>query len=605
MTFNSKAVDRNEPDVKKVLGGLLVQTPDLTIEDPRKGKVVTRRAPTDAEMRALTFGIKVCKHIKSNAIAFVAEDRTLAVGGGATSRIDPVYAAREKAARLKVALEGSVLVSEALFPFPDGPTLAAEAGATAIAQPGGAVARRQSDRGGRQVRARDGLHGSAPLQALASRAMKVLVIGKGGREHAMVWRLHQSETVWKIFCASGNPGIDQIAEAVPIAPTDVAALVEFAKSKSVDLTIVGPEDVLATGIVDHFTRAGLKIFGPTAAAAQLETSKSFAKTIMREGGVPTADFEAFDDAESARRYVKSRKGSMVVKADGLALGKGVTICHDTASALEAVTEAMERRRFGAAGNRVVVEEFLTGEEVSFFALCDGENAIPLGTFQDHKAIFDGDRGPNTGGMGAYSPVPQFGPEMEARVMREVIVPTLAAMNARGIPFRGLLYAGLMTDGERINVIEFNVRFGDPECEAQMMRLDSDLAENLLAAAEGNVANAAVRLSPRSAVAVVLASGGYPGEYKKGIAIRGLDRLEGNVPSDIKIKWAMKKIRVKVFHSGTAMRDGQLVTDGGRVLTVTAMAPELATAVDAAYEAAEMIEFEGRHFRRDIARRALG
>jgi phosphoribosylamine--glycine ligase len=435
--------------------------------------------------------------------------------------------------------------------------------------------------------------------------MKVLVIGKGGREHALVWRLHQSETVWKIFCASGNPGINQIAEAVPIAPTDVAALIDFAKSKSVDLTIVGPEDVLATGIVDHFTRAGLKIFGPTAAAAQLETSKSFAKAIMREGGVPTADFEAFDDAASAMRYVKSRKGSMVVKADGLALGKGVTICHDTASALEAVTEAMERRRFGSAGNRVVVEEFLTGEEVSFFALCDGENAIPLGTFQDHKAIFDGDRGPNTGGMGAYSPVPQFGPEMEARVMREVVGPTLTAMNARGTPFRGLLYAGLMTDGERINVIEFNVRFGDPECEPQMMRLDSDLAENLLAAAEGKVASAAVRLSPRSAVAVVLASGGYPGEYKRGIAIHGLDRLEGNVPSDIKIKWAMKKIRVKVFHSGTAMRDGQLVTDGGRVLTVTAMAPELATAVDAAYEAAEMIEFEGRHFRRDIARRALG
>jgi phosphoribosylamine--glycine ligase len=435
--------------------------------------------------------------------------------------------------------------------------------------------------------------------------MKVLVIGKGGREHSLVWRLHQSETVWKIFCATGNPGIDQIAEAVPIAPTDTAALAEFAKSKSVDLTIVGPEDVLATGIVDHFTRAGLKIFGPTAAASQLETSKSFAKEIMREGGVPTADFEAFDDASSALRYVKSRKGSMVVKADGLTLGKGVTVCHDAASALEAVTEAMEGRRFGAAGNRVVVEEFLSGEEISFFALCDGENAIPLGTFQDHKAIFDGDRGPNTGGMGAYSPVPQFGPEMEARVMREVILPTLAAMNARGIPFRGLLYAGLMTDGVRINVIEFNVRFGDPECEPLMMRLDSDLAENLLAAAEGNVSNAAVRLSPRSAVAVVLASGGYPGDYKRGIAIRGLDRLEGNIPSDIKIKWAMKKIRVKVFHSGTAMRDGNLVTDGGRVLTVTAMAPELATAVDAAYEAAQMIEFEGRHFRRDIARRALG
>src|SRR5260370_12354979 len=250
--------------------------------------------------------------------------------------------------------------------------------------------------------------------------MKVLVIGKGGREHALVWRLHQAETVWKIFCASGNPGIDQIAEAVPIAPTDTAALVEFAKSKSVDLTIVGPEDSLAAGIVDEFTRAGLKIFGPSAAASQLETSKSFAKAIMGEAGVPTAAFAAFDDAESARRYVKSRTGSMVVKADGLALGKGVTVCHDTTTALEAVADAMDRRRFGAAGNRVIIEEFLTGEEVSFFALCDGENAIPLRTFQDHKAIFDGDRGPNTGGTGSCSPVPQFGPEMEARTMREVV-----------------------------------------------------------------------------------------------------------------------------------------------------------------------------------------
>jgi len=435
--------------------------------------------------------------------------------------------------------------------------------------------------------------------------MKVLVIGKGGREHALVWRLHQSETVWKIFCATGNPGINQIAEAVPIAPTDVAALLEFAKSKSVDLTVVGPDDVLPTGIVDQFTRSGLKIFGPTAAAAQLESSKSFAKTIMREAGVPTADFEAFDDAASAMRYVKSRKGPMVVKADGLALGKGVVVCHDTKTALEAVADAMERRRFGAAGNRVVVEEFLSGEEISFFALCDGDNAVPLGTFQDHKAIFDGDRGPNTGGMGVYSPVPQFGPEMEARAMREVVAPTLAAMNARGTPFRGVLFVGLMIDGDRMNVLEFNVRFGDPECEALMMRLDSDLAENLLAAADGKVGNASIRLSPRSAVAVVLASGGYPGEYKKGIAIHGLDRLEGNVPSDIKIKWAMEKIRVKVFHAGTALRDGQLVTDGGRVLAVTAMAPALATAVDAAYQAAEIIEFEGRHFRRDIARRALG
>jgi phosphoribosylamine---glycine ligase len=434
--------------------------------------------------------------------------------------------------------------------------------------------------------------------------MKVLVIGKGGREHALVWRLHQSETVWKIFCATGNPGINQIAEPVAISPTDFAALIEFAKSKSVDLTIVGPEDPLAAGIVDEFTRAGLKIFGPTAAAAQLETSKSFAKTVMREAGVPTADFAVFDDADSARRYVNARKAPFVVKADGLALGKGVVICHDANAAHAAISDAMESRKFGAAGSRVVIEEFLTGEELSFFALCDGENAIALGTAQDHKPIFDGDVGPNTGGMGAYSPVPQFGPDVDARIMREVVTPVLGAMNARGTPYRGALFVGLMIDGDRINVIEFNVRFGDPECQALMMRFDGDLAETLLAVAESDARRANVRLSPRSAAAVVLASGGYPGEYRKGIPIVGLDRIEGNLPSDIKVKWAMEKIRVKVFHAGTALRDGQLVTDGGRVLTVTAMAPALAAAVDAAYNAAAMIEFEGRQFRHDIARHAL-
>jgi phosphoribosylamine--glycine ligase len=326
---------------------------------------------------------------------------------------------------------------------------------------------------------------------------------------------------------------------------------------------------------------------------------------MQEAGIPTAAFAVFDDIADARAHIRRRAAPMVVKADGLAAGKGVTVCDDERSALQAVDDAMERGIFGAAGKRVVIEDKLAGQEISFFALCDGRNAMALGMAQDHKPVFDGDRGPNTGGMGAYSPVPQFDAAIEDRIMREVVEPALAVMADRGTPFRGVLFVGLMVDGDRLGVLEFNVRFGDPECEPLMMRLDSDLAENLLAAAEGNVANAAVRLSPRSAVAVVLASGGYPGEYKKGIAIRGLDRLEGNVPSDIKIKWAMKKIRVKVFHAGTAMREAQLVTDGGRVLTVTAMAPELATAVDAAYEAAEMIEFEGRHFRRDIARRALG
>lgn len=434
--------------------------------------------------------------------------------------------------------------------------------------------------------------------------MKVLVIGKGAREHSLVWRLHQSQTVWKIFCAGGNPGINQMAEPVAIAPTDVAALAHFAREKSVDLTIVGPEEPLAAGVVNEFTRAGLKIFGPSAAASQLETSKAFAKTLMREAGVPSADFATFTDAESARQYLGARKMPVVVKADGLALGKGVVICRDRAAAFDAIADALERGKFGAAGNTVVIEDFLTGEELSFFALCDGENAIPLGAAQDHKAIFDGDRGPNTGGMGAYSPVPQFGPEIDARIMKEVVAPVVATMKARGTPYTGVLYVGLMIDGARINVIEFNVRFGDPECEPLMMRFDGDLAKTLLAAADGNVARATVRLSPRSAVAVVLASGGYPADYRKGIPITGLERIEGNAPSDIKVKWAMNKIRVKVFHAGTALRDGQLVTDGGRVLTVTAMAPELKLAVEAAYQAAEMIEFEGRHFRRDIAQRAL-
>ncbi|MGH7815292.1 MAG: phosphoribosylamine--glycine ligase [Candidatus Binataceae bacterium] len=434
--------------------------------------------------------------------------------------------------------------------------------------------------------------------------MKVLVIGKGAREHSLVWRLSQSQSVRKIFCAPGNPGIDRIAQAVPIEPMDIAALVAFACSNGIDLTVVGPEDPLAAGIADEFARAGLAIFGPTKTAARLETSKSFAKEIMREAGVPTPDFAVFDDADSARRYAAARKGPTVVKADGLALGKGVVVCRDSAAASEAIGDAMERRKFGAAGARVLIEEFATGEELSFFALCDGERAAAFGMFQDHKAVFDGDRGPNTGGMGAYSPVPGYGPEFEERAMREVINPTIRAMAARGAPFRGLLFAGLMADGDRIGVLEFNVRFGDPECEPLMMRFEGDLAETLLAAAAGDVTKASTRLSPRAAVAVVLAAGGYPGDYRKGIPITGIERIEGGAPSESKTKWAMNNIRVKAFHAGTALADGRLVTGGGRVMAVTASAPKLAAAVEAAYEAAAAIEFEGRHYRRDIAQRAL-
>ncbi|HXW83468.1 MAG TPA: phosphoribosylamine--glycine ligase, partial [Candidatus Binataceae bacterium] len=349
--------------------------------------------------------------------------------------------------------------------------------------------------------------------------MRVLVIGQGGREHALVWRLNQSPSVRKIFCATGNPGINQHAEPVPIPASDRAALVAFARANQVDLTVVGPDAPLGDGIVDDFAAAGLRIFGPSKAAARIETSKSFAKEIMARAGVSTAAHAVFDDANGARRYVRERGAPIVVKADGLALGKGVTVCLDVESAIHAIDEAMEAGTFGKSGDRVVIEEFLTGEEISFFALCDGECAIPFGSFQDHKAIFDGDRGPNTGGMGAYSPVPRFTPALEQRVMREIVEPVLRTLAAQGVPFRGLLFAGLMVDDDRISVVEFNARFGDPESQALMMRFEGDLGETLLAAAEGRARGLTLRISPKSAATVVLASSGYPGEYRKGVPIR--------------------------------------------------------------------------------------
>jgi phosphoribosylamine---glycine ligase len=434
--------------------------------------------------------------------------------------------------------------------------------------------------------------------------MKVLVIGKGAREHALCWRLNQSQSVTRLFCATGNPGINRIAEPVAIPPGDIAGLAAFARENGIDLTVVGPEDPLAAGIADEFERQGLRIFGPSKAAAQLEASKAFAKAVMVEANVSTPDFAIFDDAEVARRYVMSRPGPIVVKADGLALGKGVAVCDDTQGALAAIADAMEHGRFGGAGKRILIEERLAGEELSFFALSDGSDAVPLGTVQDHKAAYEGDRGPNTGGMGAYSPVPRFGKAFEDRVMREVVRSVLDTMRSRGTPYRGVLFVGLMVNGEALSVLEFNVRFGDPECQPLMMRFQGDLAETLIAAAEGRLGRAEFALSDRSAATVVLASGGYPGDYHKGLPITGLDRVEGADASELKVQWAMEKIRVKVFHAGTAIRDGRLVTDGGRVLAVTAMADDLRAAVTAAYQAADMIEFEGKHLRRDIGRRAL-
>ncbi len=436
--------------------------------------------------------------------------------------------------------------------------------------------------------------------------MRILVLGKGGREHALCWRLKQSPSVRELYCAGTNPGIEQLAKPVPVSAADFGALAAFARDQRIDLTVVGPEAPLAEGIVDEFEQAGLRILGPSKAAAQLEASKSFAKAVMREAGVPTADFATFDDAEAAKQYARKQGGPLVVKADGLAAGKGVTVCDDTEGALRAVAEAMEERKFGAAGQRVVIEERLRGEELSFFALCDGNDAVALGTAQDHKRAFDGDRGPNTGGMGAYSPVTHLGAALDERLMAAVIRPVLRAMKARAAPFRGVLYAGLMVDGERLNVLELNVRMGDPECEPLMMRFEGDLGEAFVAAAEGRLHRDSVQLSPKSAVAVVLASGGYPGDYPKGLPITGLERLEGPGTGRrlAEAHRALKGVRVEVFHAGTAIKAGRLVTDGGRVLVVTAMANDLRSAIEAAYEAAEMIHFEGKHLRRDIGRRAL-
>ncbi len=434
--------------------------------------------------------------------------------------------------------------------------------------------------------------------------MKILVVGKGAREHALCWRIARSPGVERVYCAPGNPGINRVAEPVAIAPTDAARLAAFAEQHRIDLTVVGPEEPLVLGIADAFAASALAIFGPTASAARLEASKSFAKQVMRRAGVPTAEFAVFDNLEQARAHVAAAKRPLVIKADGLAMGKGVTVCATAEAALAALDETMAARRFGAAGARVVIEERLYGEELSFFALCDGKTAVPLGFAQDHKPLNDADRGPNTGGMGAYTPVPGCGAELEARVMREVVAPVLRAMAELAAPFKGVLYAGLMLCEGRLNVLEFNVRFGDPECQPMMMRLGGDLAEFLLAAAHGRLDPAArPSLSRRSAVAVVLASAGYPASYRKGLPIRITEPASLGDDADAGC-YDESSIQVKLFHAGTAENNGQLVTDGGRVLTVTAAASSLALAAQAAYQAAARIDFPGKQMRSDIARRAL-
>ena len=420
--------------------------------------------------------------------------------------------------------------------------------------------------------------------------MKVLVLGSGGREHALALAIARSPDLSRLFLAPGNPGMASLGTLVPLDLADHAAIAAFAHSESIDLVVVGPEAPLVAGLADDLASVGLRVFGPGRAAAQLEGSKGFTKEICREAGIPTAAGARFRLPGAALAYVRAQGAPIVVKADGLAAGKGVIVAETLAEA-EAALDQIFGGAFGAAGASVVIEEKLVGEEVSFFALCDGQRAVALGSAQDHKRAHDGDRGPNTGGMGAYSPAPAFTPDLEAQVMGEIIQPALAAMAARGAPFRGVLFAGLMLTDAGPKLIEFNVRFGDPETQALLPRLEDDLLHMLRAAADGELPDAAARLKPDTALTVVLAARGYPEAPEKGSVIRGLERaaaLEG----------------VTVTHAGTELKNGQLFAAGGRVLNVTAMAPTAAAAQALAYKAVAMIEAPGLFCRRDIGWRAI-
>jgi phosphoribosylamine--glycine ligase len=425
----------------------------------------------------------------------------------------------------------------------------------------------------------------------AAGTMKLLVIGSGGREHALVWKLAQSRRVGEIICAPGNAGIAGAARCVDVAAGDVEALLILARREGVEFTVVGPEVPLTLGIVDRFREAGLRIFGPEAAAAALEGSKSFAKDFMKRHDVPTARHWTFGDPAEAARFLTTATYPLVIKADGLAAGKGVVICDDARTALATVDEIMTRRIFGDAGGTLVVEEFLEGEEVSFLVLSDGIDVVPLASAQDHKRVFDADQGPNTGGMGAYSPAPILTPTLQGEVMRTIIMPVVRGMAAEGHPFRGVLYAGLMITAAGPKVLEFNVRFGDPETQPILMRLAGDLLPLLEASADGSLATVQATWRPEHAVCVVMASGGYPGSYRTGIPIDGLDR-------------AGSRADTAVFHAGTSLADGRVVTAGGRVLGVTAIGRDVAEAIDRAYLAVADISFEGEHHRTDIGRRAL-
>jgi phosphoribosylamine--glycine ligase len=420
--------------------------------------------------------------------------------------------------------------------------------------------------------------------------MNILLLGSGGREHALAWKIAASPLVTKLWCAPGNAGIAREAECVAVDITDHAAVIDFCRRNAVDFVVVSPDAPIAAGIVDDLNAAGFKAFGPTRAAGRLESSKHFTKTLCRDNHIPTAKYQHFTDAEPAKAYIRREGAPIVVKADGLAAGKGVVVAMTEREALAAV-DMMFGGGFGGAGAEVVIEEFMQGEEASFFALCDGEHALPLATAQDHKRAFDGDTGPNTGGMGAYSPAPVMTDAINARVMDEMIVPTLRALKAMGAPYKGVLYAGVMVTKDGPKLVEYNARFGDPECQVLMLRMMSDVLPALMACADGQLKNFSLRWYDDVALTVIMATKGYPGDYGKGSVIRGLDE-------------AAKVEGVEIFHAGTISKDGKILANGGRVLNVCASGKTVSEAQSRAYQAVDRIQWPEGFCRRDIGWQAV-
>ncbi len=421
--------------------------------------------------------------------------------------------------------------------------------------------------------------------------MQILIIGSGGREHALAWKMNQSARVDKIWAAPGNVGMRGIAECVDISTSDIRLLADFAERKRIHLTVVGPELSLTLGIVDEFERRGLRIVGPRKEAALIEGSKAFAKSLMKKYRIPTGFFQSFDRADDAKRYIQEIGTPLVVKADGLAAGKGVVVCFELAEALDAVKKIMEERLFGDAGERIVIEEYLEGEEVSFHALTDGETVLPLASSQDHKRVFNNDQGPNTGGMGAYSPAPAITDPIHQQIMERIMIPTIRGMAAEGRPYKGILYAGLIIKAGEIKVLEFNARLGDPETQPLLLRMKSDLVPLFEAVVDGRLRDQTIDWRPDASVCVVMASQGYPGPYNQGAPITGLED-------------AATEPGIMIFHAGTSCMNDQILTGGGRVLGVTGLGRDIQEAIAATYGAVKKIHWEGAHYRTDIGVRAL-